>query len=32
MTSTMGGGGGTPFIANYPLGDHIIQWYGAIVF
>ena len=29
MTSTLGGGGGNPFIANCPPGEHITQWYGA---
>jgi hypothetical protein len=28
-TSTMGGGGGHPFISNCPPGEHITQWYGG---
>jgi hypothetical protein len=28
-TSTMGGGGGDPFLGNCPPGEHITQWYGG---
>ena len=28
-TSTMGGGGGNPFIGNCPPGEYITQWYGG---
>ena len=29
QTSTLGGGGGSPFNANCPNGEYISQWYGA---
>jgi hypothetical protein len=29
QTSTLGGGGGSPFTANCPTGEYITQWYGT---